>query len=128
MTSGNVTSTTNPDNTVVHAEYDNNGNVTKITPPGKGDHSFTWGPQGNISSYTSPGNAAENTASRYNLTNDLELSTVNDTDGTEVHFDYDSAGRIIATTSPAGATTFNYDTNGRFRRCDRHQTYHRIRL
>jgi YD repeat-containing protein len=90
-TSGNRTSSTDPNNNVANYSYDSNGNVTQVSRPsssGTQAWQYTWNSFGEPLTTTDPlGKVTTNT--------------------------YDTKGNLLTTKTPLGnTTTFTYDTKG----------------
>ncbi len=105
---GRVVSTALPDGRVITYSYDANGNLVALTPPGKSPHDFAWTSVNLMSSYLPPAaNGGGPTTFGYNL--DRDLTNVTHPDGQTINFSYDSAGRLISTTTPTGVIRYGYD-------------------
>ena len=89
------------DGSQVGFSYDANGNVTSVTPPSRPEHDFGYTPADLMSSYTPPAVAGTGaTTYEYNL--DKQPTFIHRPDGSQIAFTYDTAGRILTTTYPAG--------------------------
>src|SRR5262249_10061472 len=94
----------------IRYSYDANGNVTSITPPDRPDHNFSFTPVNLTSAYAPPDFApGSNKTTLYTYNVDRQLTQVNRPDGQTVDLDYDSAGRLVHTTTADGVFTYSYD-------------------
>jgi RHS repeat-associated protein len=106
---GNLLSTTLPDGRIVSYGYDANANLTSITPAGKSAHNFTYTVFDSPLVYTPPTvTGTGSTSFAYDA--DRNLKTVTRPDGETISYDYDSAGRLVSTTTPTGTIGYTYDS------------------
>ncbi len=107
---GRVTQETMPDGRQVNYTYDGDGNVASITPPGKPEHDFTYTPIDLEATYSPPplGAGLWTTQNGYNL--DQQLLDVNRPDNRNIHYNYDTAGRVSSINTPSGDYTFGYNS------------------
>jgi|GEM_PF-995382 len=109
VTTGRLTSQTDPLGNVTTYAYDSSGRLTTRTDPRKNNTTYTYNTAGDVASVKDPLNRT--TSYLYNTMG--QVTRITDPLNNITNMTYDALGNLLTITSPTGAlTTFAYDSRG----------------
>ncbi len=113
---GRITEQTLPDGRTIGYQYDDRGNLIALVPPGREAHVFEYDGLDQRTGYTPPDLEGTETVTRHVYNLDRQIRRIERPGDEAVTFDYDSGGRLVTRSMPAGDTTYTHEaTTGQVR-------------